>query len=228
MYSQVDTSAAIRRCAFTLAEVLITLGIIGIVAAMTMPSLIYNHNKKVVEARLQKVHSVMNQAISMAELNYGPRDTWFINNSGYDAKKSWCEKYLIPYLKVVKSGKYDNSNKFYMTFVDGSSLMTAENNFFDWLFFPGNIDNCAGNKTDNYGVCFFPFRYRPVKIPSGDYDAWNFETYAASWNGSTDALKTDSNYGCYSGSKYHGYCTRLIQVNGWKFPKDYPYRVKYR
>ncbi len=32
---------------FTLAEVLITLGIIGIVAAMTMPALIANYQKKV-------------------------------------------------------------------------------------------------------------------------------------------------------------------------------------
>lgn len=30
---------------FTLAEVLITLGIIGVVAAMTMPALISNHKK---------------------------------------------------------------------------------------------------------------------------------------------------------------------------------------
>lgn len=35
------------RAAFTLAEVLITLGIIGIVAAMTIPNLIYNYQKKV-------------------------------------------------------------------------------------------------------------------------------------------------------------------------------------
>ena len=42
----------IRFCsAFTLAEVLITLGIIGVVAAMTMPVLISNHNKSVVEAK---------------------------------------------------------------------------------------------------------------------------------------------------------------------------------
>lgn len=35
-----------QRAGFTLAEVLITLGIIGVVAALTMPSLIENHRKK--------------------------------------------------------------------------------------------------------------------------------------------------------------------------------------
>lgn len=36
----------IKMSAFTLAEVLITLGIIGIVAAMTIPTLITNHQKR--------------------------------------------------------------------------------------------------------------------------------------------------------------------------------------
>lgn len=40
--------------AFTMAEVLITLGIIGIVAAMTLPALIKNHQRKETEARLKK------------------------------------------------------------------------------------------------------------------------------------------------------------------------------
>ena len=34
-----------KRCAFTLAEVLITLAVIGIVAALTLPGLIQNHNE---------------------------------------------------------------------------------------------------------------------------------------------------------------------------------------
>ena len=35
-----------KRCAFTLAEVLITLAVIGIVAVLTLPNLIQNHNEK--------------------------------------------------------------------------------------------------------------------------------------------------------------------------------------
>ena len=40
--------------AFTLAEVLITLGIIGVVAALTLPTLISKHQKKVYSAQLKK------------------------------------------------------------------------------------------------------------------------------------------------------------------------------
>lgn len=51
-----------KKCrAFTLAEVLITLGIIGIVAAMTMPSLIANYQKKVFVNQLKKSVSIWEQ-----------------------------------------------------------------------------------------------------------------------------------------------------------------------
>ena len=43
-----------KQTAFTLAEVLITLGIIGVVAAMTLPSLIANHQKQVYVTGLKK------------------------------------------------------------------------------------------------------------------------------------------------------------------------------
>lgn len=52
--------------AFTLAEVLITLGIIGVVAAMTMPSLIQKHNEKVIVNQLKKVYSTLSQANLLA------------------------------------------------------------------------------------------------------------------------------------------------------------------
>lgn len=52
-----------HKFAFTLAEVLITLGVIGIVAALTMPSLIQNYQKKVLVNQLKKHVSVMSQGI---------------------------------------------------------------------------------------------------------------------------------------------------------------------
>ena len=46
--------------AFTLAEVLITLGIIGVVAALTLPTLISNYKKQTYVTGLQKAYSVLN------------------------------------------------------------------------------------------------------------------------------------------------------------------------
>lgn len=53
------------RKAFTLAEVLITLGIIGVVAAMTMPSLINNYQQKQYEAKYAKAKNIMANAINL-------------------------------------------------------------------------------------------------------------------------------------------------------------------
>jgi len=50
-----------KKAAFTLAEVLITLGIIGVVAAMTIPTLISNYQKRAWTAQLQKSYAMLNQ-----------------------------------------------------------------------------------------------------------------------------------------------------------------------
>ena len=59
---------------FTLAEVLITLGIIGIVAAMTLPSLIGNYKKKVLKEQFKVAYSLIQQAWVkiVADLEYTP------------------------------------------------------------------------------------------------------------------------------------------------------------
>ena len=60
-----------RKIAFTLAEVLITLGVIGVVAAMTLPTLIFNYQKKVVANRLKQTYSLIYQSIEKSKAEYG-------------------------------------------------------------------------------------------------------------------------------------------------------------
>lgn len=54
-----------KRLGFTLAEVLITLGIIGVVAAMTIPTLISNTNGAQFKTAYKKALSTLNQAVLM-------------------------------------------------------------------------------------------------------------------------------------------------------------------
>src|SRR5699024_1889868 len=53
------------RKAFTLAEELITLAIIGVVAALTIPSVISNSQQQEFKTGLRKAVSVLNSAITM-------------------------------------------------------------------------------------------------------------------------------------------------------------------
>lgn len=55
---------------FTLAEVLITLGIIGVVTAMTIPTLITNTNGQKFRSQFKKTLSTLNQAVRMNVANY--------------------------------------------------------------------------------------------------------------------------------------------------------------
>lgn len=60
-----------KKIAFTLAEVLITLGIIGIVAAMTLPAVINNSRAKELETQLKTSYSILQQALQMMQADTG-------------------------------------------------------------------------------------------------------------------------------------------------------------
>ena len=64
------------KSAFTLAEVLITLGIIGLVAALTLPSIIQKKNDKEAVVRLKKMYSTIDNAYRTAIVENGSPDTW--------------------------------------------------------------------------------------------------------------------------------------------------------
>ena len=59
-----------RKSAFTLAEVLITLGIIGVVAAMSIPTLIANTNSAKFSSQFKKSIATLNQAALMSQAQY--------------------------------------------------------------------------------------------------------------------------------------------------------------
>ncbi len=66
--------------AFTLAEVLITLGIIGIVAAITLPALINHYEKKETISKLKKVYAVLTNTTQMAINEHGETPGWDVKN----------------------------------------------------------------------------------------------------------------------------------------------------
>lgn len=62
---------AAKKFAFTLAEVLITLGIIGVVAAFTIPTLMFQYQKKTLETQFKAAYSLINQAVLMVKQETG-------------------------------------------------------------------------------------------------------------------------------------------------------------
>lgn len=90
---------------FTLSEVLIVLGIIGIIASMTMPTLITNYQKMQVAVQLKKGYSELFQAIKVSESNYGTIETWDFTNYASPAERAedFAKNYLLPNIKTLKT-----------------------------------------------------------------------------------------------------------------------------
>ena len=66
---------------FTLAEVLITIGIIGVVAALTLPPLIQDYREQATVTRVKKFYSVFSQAYAMAVQENGTIDNWGLKDT---------------------------------------------------------------------------------------------------------------------------------------------------
>ncbi len=66
---------------FTLAEVLITLGIIGVVSALTIPALVGKYKEKQRVTQVKKVYSVLSQAFNLAKNEYGSPENWGISTT---------------------------------------------------------------------------------------------------------------------------------------------------
>lgn len=216
---------------FTLAEVLITLGIIGIVAAMTMPVLIAAHRKHVVVTKLEKVYSVFNQAVRTSIVEHGDVTEWVIDcGNSNDVKCTteealeWFNEYIGKYLQITDITKRDDNKGFYVFLNDGTILDIA--NFIHDINFYLNKKAIENPKQ---GINSFYFRFQPVLAPDLDKDKnkysvkSTFEPYAWNWDGTREGLLNPSNV-MACGGRYNNYCGKLIQYEGWKIPDDYPFK----
>ncbi len=97
-----------KSSAFTLAEVLITLAIIGVVAAMTIPGVIVRTNQQEFKTGFRKAISVLNQAVTMnmAIDNESPSD---IDN------ETEMLEYLTKRMNVMRSNVAAGSNTAFYT-----------------------------------------------------------------------------------------------------------------
>ena len=93
MTKHVDLHPQKMNFAFTLAEVLITLGIIGVVAAMTIPTLMQKYYVHQTVAKLRETFSILSQATKQLEDEYGGIEGWGVKNVDEDAANILAEKY---------------------------------------------------------------------------------------------------------------------------------------
>lgn len=90
--------------AFTLAEVLIVIAIIGVVSALTIPNLSKSTNNKEIVARVKKANSNLSDAYGRARSKYGANlDNWFLSDGTDVTKRSKrVGKRMLEFMNVDK------------------------------------------------------------------------------------------------------------------------------
>lgn len=223
------------RKGFTLAEVLITLGIIGIVAAMTLPALMSKYRENVAMNKIKKFYSTMTQAQLRSIADNGEVDSWdWVPNGGENNNEivmNWFNKYWGKYLNNIRV-------------IDRKIL--RENELIDggitFILGDGSVANIAGFSGGYIHISYFTDYKKfmdETAIEGKDQFLFGFAAQGKSINkclmrfdayacdvSDENYLKNNSWGGCYkeNTAKGHPYCTRLLQLNGWKTPKDYPYK----
>ncbi len=89
--------------AFTLAETLIVMGVIGIVAALTIPNLNSSTNNMEKVTKVKKIYAELTQAHERATAVYGPVETWFVNDSTSLAMQQRYINRITEFMKVQKT-----------------------------------------------------------------------------------------------------------------------------
>lgn len=113
--------------AFTLAEVLVTLGIIGVISAMTLPTLVKNHQRQVYVTQLHKVVNEVSQALELYKNDnnaVGLLETPLRNNP------AGLRDFVLRYFKVAKDcgTKYAPCYADTIKELDGSQEYMVKNN----------------------------------------------------------------------------------------------------
>lgn len=130
-----------KKCAFTLAEVLITLVIIGVIAAVTIPTVVNNTKKQEYVSKLKKTYSTLSQATAKIVAENGSAENWVTSTEGvYNLYKkhlsiakdcgssSGCLdqaseiKYLYGSQNPSYFSTYDSSNGFRFLLSDGTQV----------------------------------------------------------------------------------------------------------
>ncbi len=136
--------------AFTLAEILIVLGVIGVVSALTIPNLKDNTSDQVNVARAKKVYTELETAYDRTTLKYGNQYNWTTtgnNNAVTSARDNGQVLYnrIKNYLDVKKDCGLNDTNG-----VCWASSSIAATNLYTLLLSDGSsIAFDSSNTTDN-------------------------------------------------------------------------------
>lgn len=186
-----------KKNAFTLAEVLITLTILGVIAALTIPPLMFTTDEKQSIVGLKKAMTTLDQAVDLArtEPKFQPNPKCYINHEGGSDATADCQE-LFKYMKnVIQVQKYCDGNP-----VDGGCMAEY-----------AKVNSCEGwadvEKKKAFittgGMSFFEYSTEQgaaivgvdTNGPMGP-NKWGFDVFSLELTGTHDSMQTYQPGGC--------------------------------
>ena len=229
------------KTAFTLAEVLITLTIIGVIAAITIPNLMQTWKKHEVEVRLKEAYSILSNALKMAQVETDLMDN--MNLLPYLKYDDMCvghdDSNIFPQYKNCRT----NSKLFQKEYCSGSTCM----GLYGWWYYAFALKNgmilyistgadstrnkrgylsiyidINGDKGPNkHGIDLFRFTYLVPQTGLGSVSQRGTIVPGNNGHYNWPCWGKINCITCKSDENYAG-CSALIMRNGWKIPDDYP------
>ena len=137
-----------NKIAFTLAETLIVIGIIGVVAALTLPNLNSSTGDKEKVVKLKKIYSELEDVVGRAQVVYGP-----INN--------WCSELSISNLSNCEKKHFERLTEF----IKYSKICTSSDACSEFQTNPNHSVSIKHNyaivlqdgTTIGFGIPFIPY-----------------------------------------------------------------------
>lgn len=226
----------ILKKAFTLAEVLITLSILGVVAVVAIPNVSTKVKRVETQTKIKKFYSTIDNLMGRTEIeNNIPFNQWDLTAD----KNQILDNYIVPYLNIAKDCRNDNCEAYNFYRQNGTTIWGEFSPFFilkdGTLIALIDIDNSVPNP---YGNIRIRYDINGVKGPNiAGKDIFTLGVYKNAETGSYD-LGTESfsinkkdinnlirlcKNETSSGMGGLDYCSGWIYSNGFKIPKDYPW-----
>lgn len=212
--THVDVPDNSRKFAFTLAEVLVTLGIIGVVSALTLPTLIKDHQRQTYTVQLQKVFNELSQAAEQVKVDSNSRNlresqlrrrgsgfllTNYFKTTQRCDNNSLGDCFSNDYINMngdnVTIGDFISENSSCAVIASGASICVEPMSGAGWIDVVADINGKQGPNVIGRDVFTLSITNNGTVRPAGEADIGNCQS------------ATDTDYGA---------CLAQIIQDGWK------------
>lgn len=165
-----------NKTAFTLAETLIVIAIIGVISVLTLPNVMGNYKKKTYVAQLQKAYNQISQAAQQLMVD---EDADSLADTSL-AQTGGATKFLKKYFKTVKictpsasSGEYSSGSSTNSCLASQYKFMDGSVDDYEYKFLNNNTDAACAVLNTGATICISKWGKLPdIAWDDSDYTGW--------------------------------------------------------